>query len=124
MIVSRKKTPPSFSLQLQGEHIQVVNCFRLLGVTITNNLSWKKHITGIITKAKKLLGFLYRSFRESGCANLEKLYKAIVLPHLEYYSCIWDPPQKTHISRIERVQSFAAKVVTGDWSSLLFRDSS
>ncbi len=30
MIVSCKKTPPTISLQLQGEHIQVVNSFRLL----------------------------------------------------------------------------------------------
>ncbi len=43
MIVSHKKTPPSISLQLQGEQIQVVNCFRLLRVTITNNLLDKAH---------------------------------------------------------------------------------
>ncbi len=115
MIVSRKKTPPQISLQLQGERIEVVNSFLLLGVTVTNNLSWKKHISEITTKAKKLLGFLYRLFRESGSANLEKLYKAIILPHLEYCSSVWDPPQKNHISKIEHVQSFAAKVVTGDW---------
>ena len=93
---------------------------RLLGVTITSDLSWKRHITEVTSKAKRLLGFLYRIFRDSNPQCLAKLYKAIVLPHLDYCSCVWDPPHVTHITKLESVQSFAARVVLNDWS----RDSS
>ncbi len=113
MIISHKKVPPLVNIQLQEEYIEVVNIFRLLGVTITSNLSWKQHITDITAKARKLLRFLFRLFKESGPSCLDKLYKSIVLPHLEYCSCVWDPLQKTYISMIERVKSFAARVSPG-----------
>ena len=45
------------------------------------------------------------------------LYKAIVVPHLDYCSSVWDPPHTTYVRKLERVQSFAAHVVTGDWAS-------
>ena len=30
------------------------------------------------------------------------LYKAIVLPHLDYCSCVWNPPHVAHTAKIER----------------------
>ena len=115
MIVSRKKKPPSMRLELQGELLEFVDNFRLLGVTITSDLSWRRHISEVTSKAKRLLGFLYRIFRDSNPQCMAKLYKTIVLPHLDYCSCVWDPSHVTHIARIERVQSFAARVVLNDW---------
>ena len=116
MIISRKKKPPTFSIDLQGEPLEFVDSFRLLGVTITSDLTWRHHISEITSKAKRLLGFLYRLFRDSNPHCLARLYKAIVLPHLDYCSCVWDPLHVTHIAKIERVQSFAARIVTNDWS--------
>lgn len=76
--------------------------------------SWKKTF-----KAKRFLGFLYLVpiFRESGHHCLSRLYKAIVLPHLDYCCCVWDPHHTTHIQRLENVQSLAARIVTNDWST-------
>ena len=68
-----------------------------------------------ISKAKRLIGFLFRVFKEADEPFLSKLYKAIVLPHLEYFSCVWDPPFTKYITALERVQSFAARVVTNTW---------
>ena len=109
MIVSRKKKPPSIRLDLQGELLEFFDNFRLLGVTITCDLSWKRHITEVTSRTKRLLGFLYRFFRDSNPQFLARLYKAIVLPHLDN-CCVWDPPHVTNIAKIERVQSFAALV--------------
>ena len=116
MVISRKKSPPCPHLELQGDKLEYVNNFRLLGVIITNDLSWKSHILHITSKARRLLGFLYRVFNEGGPCYLNKLYKSIVLPHLDYCCCVWDPPHKTHIEKLERVQSFAARVVSGNWT--------
>ena len=68
-----------------------------------------------ISKAKRLIGFLFRVFKEADEPFLSKLYKAIVLPHFEYCSCVWDPPFTKYITALERVQSFAAHVVTNTW---------
>ena len=115
MVISRKKLPPQPLLQICGEQIEFVSSFKLLGVIVTNNLSWTPHIMFSISKAKCLIGFLFRVFKEADEPFLSKLYKAIVLPHLEYCSCVWDPPFTKYITALERVQSFAAHVVTNTW---------
>ena len=91
-----------------------VTHFKLLGVTITSDLSWSAHISVISSRAKQLLGFIFRVFRHSSHKFLSSLYKAIVLPLLEYFFCVWDPPHNVHINRL---QSFTARIVTNDWSS-------
>jgi len=49
-----------------------------------------------VCKIKKLLGFLYRFFRDAKSHLLAKLYKSLVLPVLDYCSSIWDPQSKVH----------------------------
>ena len=41
--------------------------------------------------------------------------QTLVLPNLDYCSCVWDPHLKTS-TQVEAVQSFAAKLSTKRWS--------
>ena len=116
MVISRKRSPPRPVIQIQGDTVEHVSSFKLLGVVITSDLTWKIHIQHIICKVRKLLGFLHRVFAEGGRRCLVQLYKSIILPHLDYCSPIWDPHQKTHIEKLEMVQSFTARIVPGEWS--------
>ena len=43
---------------LDGEILQEVNSSPYLGITISNDLQWKTHITNIVKKANSTLGFL------------------------------------------------------------------
>ena len=46
----------------------------------------------ICTKAKQILGMLYRQFyQQSQPGTLLKLYTSLVRPHLEYASPVWNP---------------------------------
>ena len=47
--------------QLDGEILQEVNSSPYLGITISNDLQWKTHITNIVKKANSTLGFLRRT---------------------------------------------------------------
>ena len=81
------------------------------------DLSWRSHISSVCARAKKLTGFIYRTFKLAGSPCLSHLYKSVVLPVLDYSSrSIWDPPQKCHITALERTQNFAARVVSNIWS--------
>lgn len=117
MVITRRKSPPTPTLCIDGHKIESVTSFKLLGVTVTNNLSWRLQISNICARAKKLLGFLFRVFRLAGSTCLRKLYNALVLPVLDYSSSIWDPSQKCHTLSLERVQNFAARIISGDWAS-------
>ena len=107
---------PTVSLVLNGVTIDQVSSFRYLGVTISENLSWGLHINKVCCKAKRSLGFLYRCFSK-GCDrwSLARLYQSMVLPVLEYCSSVWDPQYKVSIDKLERVQTFAGRLVTGHW---------
>ena len=64
MILSKKRCPvsSSASLYLRGSELGEVQLFKYLGVLLTNNLSWSDHISELCSKARKILGLLYRQF--------------------------------------------------------------
>ncbi len=85
MVISQKRSPTRPQLELLGDPIDHVTNFKLLGVIVSNDLTWRSHILHITSKAKRLLGFLHRVFREGDQPSLTRLYyKSIVLPHLDY----------------------------------------
>ena len=46
------------------------------------------------------------------------MYIALVLPHLSYCSSVWDPPSGSSLaSELEKVQKFALRMCTYNWSA-------
>ena len=117
MVVSRKLCPPNLEIKVGDSYIECVTTYRYLGITITSNLSWSLHINQTCSKAKRLVGYLYRHFRQADSHTIASLYKSIILPILGYAASVWDPYQKTYVRKLERVQEFAAKVVTRMWKT-------
>ena len=108
--------PPS--LYLNNSPLELVTSFKYLGVVLSSNLSWSLHVHNICSKSRKLIGFLFRYFyRFSSPSVLFKLYLALVWPHLEYCSSVWDPSSPLLISTLEKVQFFALKLCSKRWSS-------
>ena len=77
---------------------------------------WINHIYCTIILPSAWTWIIYRGFKERGQRYMSRLYKSIVLPHLDYCCCIWDQPHKTYIDMLESVQSLAAHIVTNDAS--------
>ena len=90
---------------------------KYLGLLLSSDLSWTKHIEGICTKAKKILGLLYHRFYQyADQETLLQLYVSIVWPHLEYAAPVWDPHVKKYQDLLESTQKFARKMIlTKNW---------
>lgn len=112
LLLSRKQQPPSISIFTTACQITQVDSLSYLGVTITKDLKWNNHISNTCAKAKSRLGMLYRHFNNADQSTLSSLYKALVLPHLDYCSSVWDPSSSGAIKQLESVQRFAAKLCT------------
>jgi len=110
--VSRSKTPSIFQYKLHGTTLETTESTKYLGVTLTKDLTWEKHITTIKAKANKQLAFVRRNIRTRSSATKEKLYSTLVRPHLEYAATVWDPQIQKHKSVLEMVQRRAARWVT------------
>jgi len=86
MMLSKKRgnSVPQHTLFLMGEPIGKVSSFNYLGVTISDDLTWSKHIQTISSKARRIIGMLYRQFyRYTSTHALLHLYKTLIRPHLE-----------------------------------------
>ena len=70
---------------------QVTDSAKYLGVTLTDDLKWKKHTQATAAKASGTLGFLRRNFRDCSRQVRATTYKSIVRPTMEYASTSWDP---------------------------------
>ena len=94
MLISRKKFPtvPDMPLLLHNPPLSKVNTFKHLGVLLAEDLAWTPHIQAICSKARQVLGLLYRRFYNySNTDTLEKLYMSLIRPHLEYACPVWAP---------------------------------
>ena len=94
MVVSRLQSRAQLvePMLLHGEPIERVTSYKYLGVILTDNLSWSMHIDRISSKARRLVGLLYRKFYKWASSEaLLNLYLGIVRPHLEYAVPVWNP---------------------------------
>ena len=62
----------------------------------------QKHVARTCSKARKLIGLLYRRFHHCSPQLLLRLYKAFVRPHLEYASQVWDPHYVKDVNLLEK----------------------
>ena len=115
LLISRKHRPPDLRLHVDEVPVERVPWFRYLGLTISEDLHWRRHIDEVCCRARLQLGFLYRCFGGGNMSSLTYMYKTLVLPLLCYCSSIWDPVQKGLSHQLECVQGFAAHLATGNW---------
>ena len=111
--ITRKKSRVMFRYTLHDHILEEVPSAKYLGITISNDMSWNKHIDQTSSKANRKLGFLRRNIKTRDQALKEKAYNTIVGPTVEYCSTVWDPYYKTQADTIEKVQRRAARWVTG-----------
>ena len=95
-----------------------MNAYKYLGINIATDLSWSDHIHAKCSKAKKMIGLIYRQFQGStDMATLFTLYVTLVHPHLEYACSVWCPHLQRDIKKIEQVQKFGLRMCTRRWNA-------
>ena len=116
MRVSRTRNPKLFNYSLTGQVLEEVMDAKYLGVTLSNDLEWSKHIATMTNKANSKLSFLRRNLR--GCPEKLKQtgYFSLIHTFMEYGATVWDPYQKYNSDKIERVQRRAARFVKSRYS--------
>ena len=117
MVTSRGKNHclPLIPLSHNGAILKVVPTFKYRGVLISADMSWSPHIQGICSKARKMLGLLYRQYHFCDSKSLKHMYISLVRPHLEYATQVWDPHLQQNIGDIESVQKFALRICSKEW---------
>nr|CAH7749301.1 unnamed protein product [Callosobruchus chinensis] len=111
---SNKSCPSEHSVLMNNQALPRSHSFKLLGVSITENMIWPEHVLWIATAAGKKLGYLFRAREYFSPSNLLTLYKAQIRPSLEYFLHIWGAATSTTLSLLDAVQRRAIRRLIGD----------
>ena len=96
---------PNWDLIEEKQHVKD------LGITMSNDCTFKAHINNIIESAKRISSWILRTFKTREKLPMLTLFKSLVRPILEYGSVLWAPVAKGDIQRLEEVQqSFLRKI--------------
>jgi len=96
--------------------IRQVTHTKYLGVTITSNLLWNKHIRTITNKVRQVNNFLYHNLRQCPSHIKCSCYKIMVRPIIEYVASVWDPYTLSNINKLESIQRRAERFCYNDFS--------
>ena len=96
----------------------LIDTFKYLGILLGCDVSWSPHIAAVCSKARQVIGLLYRRFYPvADTHTLIRLYTSLVQPHLEHGYPVWAPYTHRDTEALESVQKFACSMATHCWRS-------
>ena len=100
----------------KDEQISPNNCAKILGITISNNLTWGQHLHkgkgAILNKCKKKLGALKHVASTASIKNRKRLADGCVMSIITYGIQIWGVgAPKTELKKVQTVQNLTASWV-------------
>ena len=118
MMFKSRPTPVLPSICFAGEEIEWVSEFKYLGITITNNMSFSKHINNVSLKVSRMTG-TFTSLRSIMPRNiLIKLYYALVYPHLTGHVVVWGSAPPSHLKQLTvRINTLLRTILGVTWEN-------
>ena len=91
--------------------VERVNSFKLLGVWLTNNLSWELHVDKLLKKTNSRI-YALRRLKKAGLnpSDIVHIYCSLIRSQIEYASPVWSGLPNTLSVLIEVVQKRALKI--------------
>ena len=118
---SNNHRPSTLTLTFSGQQIQSTDSHKHLGLHLSKDLRYHKHVNDIIRKVNIALSPLYSIASKLPRQVLEQIYKTYIRPYFDYCDAVFDGHLTAYDKRrLETLQNRAARLVTGT----LYRTSS
>ena len=88
----------------ESEEIEDVNNLRDLGIIISDDGSFRDQIIKVVKKARRLCGWIDRSFIRNDIYWRRHMLHTYVLPVIDYGSQIWSPTNQALLNELESIQ--------------------
>ena len=83
-----------------------------MGLTIDAQLSWGKHVEEICKEVSSAIGALKRVRPFISKETAIQIYNALIMPHFDYCSPVWDCLSGYLSDKLQKLQNRAARVIT------------
>ena len=107
-----KNIDDRFDIYLDGCKLSRVEEAKFLGITIDENLSWKKQIDNVCKLCARNSGVLNKVKRFLPEQALYKLYCSLILPYLNYGLLLWENANKTYLNKVNKLQKRALRTIS------------
>ena len=86
--------------------IDMVTQTKDLGIIMSNNACFDEQVEAVITKGKRMSGWILRTFKTRDKLPMMTLFKSLVLPVMEYCCVAWSPDALEQVRKLESVQRY------------------
>ena len=97
----------------EGVDIEEKDQLKDLGVQLSNDLTFSKHIDKTVSTCRKTTGWIMRTFRTRSQTTMKVLWNSMIQSRLDYCSQLWSPSLQSEIEKIEDVQRQFTKRIEG-----------
>ena len=119
LLMDYSRKPSSVpNIIILGKDIERVHITKLLGVTITSDVTWGEHVDTVHSKAAQQLYFL-TLLRCAGMPpqSMLRVFTAVVRPLTEYVCLAWDTAlMEQQSDELESIQQWALKIILPELS--------
>jgi hypothetical protein len=109
-------TNPHPPLVFCGLQLKESKSFKIVGLTITYNLSWTEHVGRIAKHANRAVAMMKRASNILDKSALAAVYKSSVRSRMEYCCPIWMAAGKSALARLDKVDARARRLLGKDES--------
>jgi hypothetical protein len=110
---STRPSPVDLYFSTDNIKIKPVDAHKHIGVTLSVDGKWSKHINNVVVKSSRQIAVLCKIKVKVSRNLLENIYMTFIRPLLEYSCEVWDSCTAADAGRLKQLQLEAARIVTG-----------
>lgn len=109
------------SINLNDSVVEQVNVADYLGIKIQNDLLWDSQIQKVCSQLSRKVGMLSRLRKSLSPEILIKIYMTTIQPCIDYALTIWGNTTLKNLDKVQRIQNYAARLITGQFDYINVR---
>ena len=124
MLIGRpSQVHDDIDIKINDVRIEQVQSMKYLGIYIDNKLSWDVQCDKLCSNVAGKISVLRRIRQFCRPSTLKLIYERTIQPTFDYACSVWCHTKQGNISKLQRAQNYAARIVTGNFDYVNFRSA-
>jgi hypothetical protein len=112
---NRRNISDHLDITINGDNLKYVQCANYLGMKIDAHLTWNEYVDKLCSSVASKLHRLRRLKGIVSPLIMNKIYCTTIQPCIDYAISVWGQTSDFNIMKIQRLQSYAARLITNNF---------
>ena len=109
MLFGNRNGRGRLKLNINGESLEQVSCFKYLGLWFDPSLNWKKHVDCTSKTISQRIGVQSRIRPFISTTTPNTLFETMIAPIIDYGDIVWSKGPQSNLKRIQKLQTKRAE---------------